>query len=112
MHESVLKKEVLEYLDPRLNENFIDATLGLGGHTILILERNKPNGRVLGIDFDQRLCKRISALNIGRLSLVNDSFVNLKKIVEKNNFGPVSGILFDLGFSSWHLEESGKGFSH
>jgi len=45
------------------------------------------------------------------LILVNDSYVNLAETVRKQRFKPVSGILFDLGFSSWHLEESGRGFS-
>jgi len=46
-----------------------------------------------------------------RTILVNDNFVNLKRIVKEKEFGPVSGILFDLGVSSWHPEESGRGFS-
>jgi len=40
-----------------------------------------------------------------------ENFSNLKEIVRENSFGPISGILLDLGMSSWHLEESGKGFS-
>lgn len=111
MHISVLQKEVLEYLRPESNENFIDATVGEAGHSLSILERNALEGKVLGIELDFQLYERLLALNINRLSLVNDSFANLKEIVKKNEFGPVSGILFDLGFSSWHLEESKKGFS-
>ncbi len=109
MHIPVLKKEVLEYLEPKTNENFVDATLGSAGHSLAILERNKPNGKVLGIEIDPELFKAVKQRD--RLILVNDSYVNLKKIVEKYKFGPVNGILFDLGFSSWHIEESGKGFS-
>ena len=111
MHVAVLQKEVLEYLKPEPNENFIDATVGEAGHTLSILERNNPQGKVLGIELDPQLYQGLLDRNIDRLVLVNDSFVNIKKIVRKNNFGPVSGILFDLGFSSWHLEESKKGFS-
>jgi len=109
MHIPVLQKEVLEYLDPKANENFIDATIGEAGHTMAILERNKPNGKVLGIEVDPELFKRVKQQD--RLILVNDSYVNLKKIVEKYSFKHVNGIFFDLGFSSWHIEESGKGFS-
>ncbi len=111
MHKSVLKKEVLEYLNPESNENFIDATIGQAGHSLAILDKNKPRGKVLGIELDKEIYKDLLAKNIKRLILVNDSFKNLKEIVEKNSFKPVSGILFDLGFSSWHLEESGRGFS-
>ena len=52
IHTPVLKKEVLSFLKPETNENFIDATIGEGGHTLAILEKNGPNGRVLGIDQD------------------------------------------------------------
>ena len=115
-HIPVLQKEVLEYLDPKPNENFIDATIGLGGHTAAILERNGPNGKVLGIEADPEILKitrfQVSSFKFqDRLILKNDSYVNLGRIVEKYNFRPVHGILFDLGISSWHLEESGRGFS-
>ncbi len=105
-HIPVLQKEVLKYLDPKPNENFIDCTVGEGGHSVAILERIAPRGKVLGID----LCLT-PRIKHPRLILVNDNFVNLKNIVEKYKFKSVQGILFDLGMSSWHLEESGRGFS-
>ncbi len=111
MHIPVLKKEVLQYLDPKPNENFIDCTVGQSGHAIGILERNKPNGKVLGIELDKDIFDKLNLSKIDRLVLTNDSYTNLKKIVEKHNFKSVNGILFDLGMSSWHLEESGRGFT-
>ena len=111
MHIPVLKKEVLQYLDPKPNENFIDCTISGGGHTYTILEKIKPNGKVLGIELDKDICDKLSLSKIDRLVLTNDSYTNLKKIVEKYSFRPVQGILFDLGMSSWHLEESGRGFT-
>lgn len=109
MHVPVLKKEVLEVLDPKPNENFIDATYGFGGHSKDILEKIKPKGKVLGIEQDKEIFKKIEKKE--RLILVNDSYVNLDKIVKKNEFGPIAGTLFDLGLSSWDLEESGRGFT-
>jgi len=111
MHIPVLQKEVLEYLNPKPNENFIDATVGEAGHTVAILEKNQPRGKVLGIEWDPELYKKLLKSDIDRLTLVNDSFVNLKEIVKRVKFRQLSGILFDLGLSSWHLEESGRGFS-
>ena len=111
IHIPVLKNEVLKYLDPKPNENFIDCTIGMGGHAKLILEKNGPNGKVLGIEKDPELFKRLLSLKIERLVLANDSYSNLKEIVEKEGFDNISGILFDLGLSSWHLEKSGRGFS-
>ena len=116
MHLPVLQKEVIEYLDPKPNENFIDCTFGLGGHALTILEKIGPEGKVLGIELDRELYNQLkekcSRWNLQqRLILVNDSYSNLKEIVKRENFKKVSGILFDLGFSSWHLAESKRGFS-
>jgi len=116
MHIPVLPKEVIQYLDPKPNENFIDATFGQGGHTDLILRENKPQGKVLGIDIDPAQIEnaKLRTSNIelkNRLILVNDSYINLKNIIEKYNFKPINGVLFDLGMSSQLLEESGRGFS-
>jgi len=113
MHIPVLQKEVLEYLSPKPNENFIDATIGEGGHTLGILRENKPNGEVLGIEMDPQMYQRLKTQMkkfLKRLILVNDSYVNLKEIVKRYRF-KANGILFDLGMSSWHIEESGRGFS-
>ncbi len=111
MHISVLPKQVLEYLDPKPNENYIDGTLGFAGHSKLILERIKPNGRVLGIELTSEVFEQIKKQNIERLVLENNSYSRLQEIIKKHNFLPVHGILLDLGMSSWHLEGSGKGFS-
>lgn len=119
MHIPVLLNEVIKYLDPKPNENFVDCTFGLGGHAMLLLEKNKPHGKVLGIEADPELYKKLQsgealtmpAEHKERLILVNDSYVNLNKIVQDYQFKPVNGILLDLGMSSWHLEESKRGFS-
>src|SRR3989344_3413479 len=113
-HIPVLVKEVLEYLDPKPGENFIDGTVGQSGHSILILKKNKPDGRVLGIDLDFEQIKnsRLQTQQVKeRIILVHDSYANIKDIAQKNNFKPVHGILLDLGYSSWQLENSKKGFS-
>ncbi len=116
MHLPVLQKEVINYLNPGPNENFIDCTLGEAGHSLAILEKNSPEGKILGIDRDPDILEntrqKIQKTKYkNRLILVRENFVNLKEIVEKYNFRPINGILFDLGMSSWHLEESGRGFS-
>ena len=64
MHIPVLKKEVIEYLNPESNENFIDATIDGGGHTAAILKKNEPNGKVLGIELDPELYKNLLATEI------------------------------------------------
>jgi len=109
MHKSVLLNEVIEYLSPNANQNFIDCTVGEAGHSLAILEKIKPNGKILGIDVDAESLKRIKTKE--RLILARGNFKDLKKIAEENNFHKVDGILFDLGLSSWQIDESGRGFT-
>jgi 16S rRNA (cytosine1402-N4)-methyltransferase len=110
-HKPVLLKEVIEWLNVGRNKNYVDCTIGEGGHAIEILKRNGPKGKVLGIEIDPELYKKLEKERLKRLILVNDSYTNLKEIVERENFKKVYGILFDLGISSWHIEKSGRGFS-
>jgi 16S rRNA (cytosine1402-N4)-methyltransferase len=113
-HKPVLLKEVLKYLDPQANQNFVDCTVGAGGHTAAILERTAPKGRVLGVDWDKEAIGRAldTAGHFGtRLILVNDSYVNVKSIIAEKKFGPISGIVIDLGFSMDQIQTSGRGFS-
>ncbi|MDD3491729.1 MAG: 16S rRNA (cytosine(1402)-N(4))-methyltransferase RsmH [Candidatus Pacebacteria bacterium] len=118
MHVPVLLKEVIYYLNPKPNENFIDATVGEAGHSLEILELTGPKGKLLGIDLSLEALKRATELkstdkSLGdRLVLVNGSYIHLEKIVKENDIKPIQGILFDLGMCSWHLESSGKGFSY
>lgn len=120
IHIPVLTDEVLKYLNPKPNENFIDATLGEGGHSLAILKKILPKGKILGIELDGEILKIAEEkFKTERIILVNDNFKNLKEIVNttpnfQKKFGghyDVSGILFDLGLSSWHLEKSKRGFS-
>jgi len=112
IHLPVLKKEVIDYLDPEPNQNFIDCTLGAAGHTIAILEKTQPNGKVLGIELDPVLCQKVKQeVTSDRLIIANDNFKNLKEIIQKKNFKKIAGVLLDLGMSSWHIDQSGRGFS-
>jgi len=115
MHIPVLQKEVLNYLNPKPNENFVDCTVGEGGHSLLIVEKILPQGKILGINWDPEAIKnlesRLQNLEFKKnFILVCDNFVNLKKIVKNCNFQP-DGILIDLGFASSQIEESERGFS-
>ncbi len=113
-HIPVLTKEVLQYLNPRPNENFIDGTIGNAGHANLILEKTAPFGKLVGIDEDAQQivhARRATEKFNERIILVNDSYANIQEIVGRVRVQPVHGILLDLGYSSWHVDESGKGFS-
>jgi 16S rRNA (cytosine1402-N4)-methyltransferase len=114
IHTAVLKKEVLEYLNPGHNENFVDCTVGEGGHAEEILFKNGPEGKLLGIDLDPYqvvVSQRLQVQFKDRITIVNDSYSNLSEIIERKNFKEVNGILMDLGMSSVQLEGTEKGFS-
>ena len=116
MHVPVLQKEVIEYLDPKPNENFIDCTIDDGGHSLAIIEKTLAGGKLLGIDIDEEIIRRLkfkiqNSKFKNNFILVCDNFANLAETVKKQRFKSVSGILFDLGMSSWHLETSNRGFS-
>ena len=74
IHEPVLLREVLFFLNPQPNQCFIDCTFGGGGHALAIAERIKPEGRLIGIDWDGQTVQTSSQ---GNLTLVNDNYKNL-----------------------------------
>ena len=118
MHVAVLRQEIINFLAPKPGENFIDGTCGSAGHTLAILEKNQPGGKILCFDWDNdalaRARKITEAKNkklLERVIFINDNYANITRVVRKNNFGPVTGILLDLGMSSEQLAESGRGFS-
>lgn len=115
-HQSVLTKEMIELLNPKSGDNFVDCTVGGGGHTLALLEKTASKGKVLGIDLDKEALeaakeKAAEIRVLDRLILVEDNFANLKKIVENYKFQPVSGIILDLGLSSAQLANEKRGFS-
>ncbi|MBI4435962.1 MAG: 16S rRNA (cytosine(1402)-N(4))-methyltransferase RsmH [Candidatus Omnitrophica bacterium] len=113
-HESVLAKEALAILSPGPGKTIVDATVGLGGHSRLILETIQPTGRLIGIDRDDRSLaeaeKRLHSFK-DSLVLIHDNFANLGNILESLKVQKLDGILFDLGLSSFQLSEADRGFS-
>lgn len=104
-HTPVLLNEVLEQLQVRKGARYIDCTLGDGGHTIEILKRG---GLVLGIDVSASSLERAQTrlVSFGDKFLgVQGNFRHLEKIATEHNFTDVSGVIFDLGFSSSQLDE-------
>lgn len=114
MHIPVLLNEVLKYLNPQPNQNFVDATVGDGGHARAILEKTAPNGKLIATDRDVDSIVRAKS-NLkefeNRVIFVNDSFGNISKIIAESGFNRIEGILFDFGMSTSQLENSGRGFS-
>lgn len=111
-HVPVLLDSVLNYLDVRLNQDYIDATFGGGGYTKAILKRNAPHGRVLAIDWDEEAVKRARRKFSKNLTVVCGNFRDIEQIAAAHSFENVAGAVFDLGLSSELIERSGRGFSY
>ncbi len=113
-HVPVLAAEVLTILASRPGARFIDATVGGGGHALLLLEATAPDGRLLGLDADPRAIVRTRqrlAVFGERVTLVQANFRKLEAVARQHGFADVDGILFDLGVSSFHLDDPAQGFS-
>ncbi|MBP7992838.1 MAG: 16S rRNA (cytosine(1402)-N(4))-methyltransferase RsmH [Candidatus Magasanikbacteria bacterium] len=113
-HVPVLLNEVLAGLSPQPGQNFIDGTVGDAGHSEKILELTGQNGRLLAIDADPESLLRAKQhlYNFAeRVEYERANFSELERIVKEKQFGPVQGILLDLGWSSPQFEERGRGFS-
>ncbi|HPV70399.1 MAG TPA: 16S rRNA (cytosine(1402)-N(4))-methyltransferase RsmH [Candidatus Magasanikbacteria bacterium] len=112
MHIPVLILEVINGLNLSAKDWVIDCTFGDGGHTQELLNQVGEQGQVLAIDTDiKNIVAGKQKFENKNLILVNDNFVHLKEVAEKNNFKSVQGILLDLGWSTTQFEESGRGFS-
>ena len=113
-HIPVLEKEVLDFLQCRPEGIYVDATVGLGGHSQSILEKIKPGGLRIGIDRDKEsLEKANSRLRqfADNVRLFHDNYKNLPLILNNMANKPVDGILVDLGVSSYQLLSQERGFS-
>uniref|UniRef100_A0A831YZI3 Ribosomal RNA small subunit methyltransferase H n=1 Tax=candidate division WWE3 bacterium TaxID=2053526 RepID=A0A831YZI3_UNCKA len=114
IHKPVLLEEALDFLKVEKGKRFIDATVGEGGQASAISQRG---GIVLGIDRDPEILKEATSYlsDLGYLGknvwLAQGNFRDIDQIAKEHGFTEADGILMDLGISSWHLKESGRGFS-
>lgn len=115
VHIPVLSREVIELLALKPNDNAIDCTLGGGGHSRMILEKTKPEGKILGIDVDSTklrdLQKEFDSDFSNRAKFVHGNFRDLEKIAHDFGFLKTKAVLIDLGFSSFQIEDPDRGFS-
>ena len=111
-HVPVMLAEVLEALSPRDGAHYVDATFGGGGYSRAILEA--ADCRVLGIDRDPQAVERGRALASrfsGRLAVVEGEFSRLDEILIAHGMRETSGVVFDLGVSSFQFDVPERGFS-
>lgn len=111
-HLPVLLGEVIGMLSPVKGGTYIDATIGLGGHSEEILKMIGQDGRVIGIDRDEEALRRTTArLQDDRLVLRKGSFSGIEEIFRSAGLTAADGILLDLGVSMMQFKDLGRGFS-
>lgn len=113
-HYTVMKNEAVDALNCRDGLIYVDCTLGGGGHSELILQRISPNGRLFSFDIDDDAIKYASERlkNYKNLTIVKDSYVNIKSIMKSYGIEKITGgVLLDLGASYHQLTKQERGFS-
>ena len=114
-HIPVMMGEVISHLNLKQGGTYVDCTLGGGGHTLEIIKKIQPGGRVIGIDQDP------SALEAARerlkgfepsVTFVHSNFYRLKEMFVELGLDKTDGVLFDLGVSSPQLDAGERGFSY
>jgi 16S rRNA (cytosine1402-N4)-methyltransferase len=121
-HVPVLLKEAIDFLAIKRGGTYIDATVGLGGHSFEIAKRLGAPGHLIGLDKDpaaleiarERLVVGGSSLVVGeetdwpRITLLHRSFAELANDERRAAY---DGILADIGVSSLQLNDAARGFS-
>jgi 16S rRNA (cytosine1402-N4)-methyltransferase len=117
-HLPVLLQPAIDFLAIRRGGTFIDATVGLGGHSFEIAKRLGRQGHLIGFDKDPKAleiaAKRLSEVaaevktDWPKITLLHGSF---RQLAEAAAPGTVSGVLADLGVSSMQFQDAARGFS-
>ncbi|MBQ7461284.1 MAG: 16S rRNA (cytosine(1402)-N(4))-methyltransferase RsmH [Bacteroidaceae bacterium] len=111
-HVPVLLKEAVDGLDVKPGGIYVDLTFGGGGHSREILRRLGGTGHLYSFDQDEDAQKNASELEgSGNFTFIRSNFRFLRNWMLYYGHGQVDGILADLGVSSHHLDEEGRGFS-
>ncbi|HHX76746.1 MAG TPA: 16S rRNA (cytosine(1402)-N(4))-methyltransferase RsmH, partial [Firmicutes bacterium] len=114
-HVPVLLEEALDYLKVSPGGVFVDTTLGGGGHASEILKRLMPGGILVGMDRDRDALEAASRKlkEFGPAFIpVHANFANIAAVLAGLKIKKVNGFLFDLGVSSFQLDNPARGFTY
>ena len=115
MHRSICVNEILDFLQITPGQTGIDATLGYGGHTLEMVQRLLPGGRLYALDVDPfelpRTRERLLNLGYGpeEVMIRKMNFSNIDLVAQES--GPLNFVLADLGVSSMQIDNPERGFS-
>lgn len=111
-HIPIMAKEIADYLLQNPHGVYIDGTLGLGGHTKYFLAQLADDARVLGFDKDEQALQMAQArVGDNRLTAFHASYTEAPNVLKKLSLQGTDGALFDLGLSSYQLDNPARGFS-
>ena len=103
------------FLQCEPGRTYVDATLGGGGHAFEILRRSLPDGRLIGLEWDETAIGEarnvLTPYGEDRVRIFQENFARLPGVLKEVGIDEVDGILFDLGLSSLQLDQQGRGFS-
>lgn len=108
-HIPALLSQCMDGLKIRPDGIYVDVTFGGGGHSREILKRLGEKGHLYA--FDQDADAQANLIDDARFTFVRSNFRYLKNFMRYYGVDKVDGILADLGVSSHHLDEAGRGFS-
>lgn len=110
-HIPVLCAEIVEALNPQKGETYVDGTFGGGGYTKAILDT--ADCFIIGTDRDPDAVKRGQTLKADypNLTVIQSSFSELPQKLPADRKGKLNGFVFDLGVSSFQIDEAERGFS-
>jgi len=114
LHIPVMLKEATEYLNLSPGNIVVDATVGTAGHSEAILESITPGGRLIAVDRDQEslvIAKERLKRWQDSCSFVHGNFSDINIILGELGIKRIDGILFDLGLSTFQLDNPERGFS-
>lgn len=107
-HKPVMLNECIQGLNIDPAGIYVDVTFGGGGHSLAILSQ-LTTGSLIAFDQDPDAKKNL--IEDKRFLFVNENFRYMKNFLKLYGKLPVSGILADLGISSWQIDEPERGFS-
>ncbi|MBD3247837.1 16S rRNA (cytosine(1402)-N(4))-methyltransferase RsmH [Candidatus Falkowbacteria bacterium] len=112
-HTPVMIQEAIDHLAIKRGGYYIDCTLGSGAYTEAISAKVGPEGKVVSFDLDEKAIENAKKKKLKNTIFINDNYRNIKKDVHEVLGKDIlfDGIVFDLGLSSYQLDDDDRGFS-
>ncbi|MCL2565364.1 MAG: 16S rRNA (cytosine(1402)-N(4))-methyltransferase RsmH [Defluviitaleaceae bacterium] len=113
-HISVLQSEIIDGLNIKPDGYYADGTLGGGGHSLMIAKKLSPEGKLIAIDQDEfaHTYSKDAFGSFPNVYFIKNNFSNIHSILDELYIDKISGMILDLGVSSFQLDDGERGFSY